>query len=48
MYNRGLSFPSISSSGANGAIIHYRPTNLTDKAITTDEMYLLDSGAQYL
>lgn len=46
--NRGLSFPSISASGSNGAIIHYFPTNATDKAITTSEMYLLDSGGQYL
>ncbi|XP_078337368.1 xaa-Pro aminopeptidase 1-like [Crassostrea virginica] len=47
-YNRGLSFETISSSGSNGAVIHYAPSNLTDKAITTREMYLLDSGGQYL
>ncbi|XP_062613274.1 LOW QUALITY PROTEIN: xaa-Pro aminopeptidase 1-like [Saccostrea cucullata] len=47
-YNRGLSFDTISSSGSNGAVIHYAPTNLTDKEITTTEMYLLDSGGQYL
>ncbi|KAL3884061.1 hypothetical protein ACJMK2_030284 [Sinanodonta woodiana] len=47
-YNRGLSFDSISGSGSNGAIIHYSVTNATNKAITTKEMYLLDSGGQYL
>ncbi|XP_052807402.1 xaa-Pro aminopeptidase 1-like isoform X1 [Mya arenaria] len=47
-HNRGLSFPSISSSGSNGAIIHYTVTNLTDKPISTSEIYLLDSGGQYL
>lgn len=48
LYNRGLSFPSISAVGSNGAIIHYKPSNLTDRRITTSEMYLLDSGGQYL
>lgn len=48
LYNRGLSFNSISAVGSNGAIIHYSPSNLTNKQITTSEMYLLDSGGQYL
>ena len=48
MYNRGLSFGSISGMGANGAIIHYSPSTVTNKEITTSEMYLLDSGGQYL
>ncbi|KAK3097433.1 hypothetical protein FSP39_009611, partial [Pinctada imbricata] len=48
LYSRGLSFGSISGSGSNGAIIHYVPSNLTDKRITTDQVYLLDSGGQYL
>lgn len=43
----GLSFPSISGVGPNGAIIHYRPEADTDRTITTEEMYLIDSGAQY-
>ncbi|XP_025097190.1 xaa-Pro aminopeptidase ApepP-like isoform X1 [Pomacea canaliculata] len=47
-YNRGLSFESISGSGPNGAVIHYRPLNATNRQITTTEMYLLDSGGQYL
>ena len=43
----GLSFPSISSVGSNGAIIHYRPTPDSDRRISRDDLYLLDSGAQY-
>lgn len=44
----GLSFPSISSSGPNGAVIHYHPTEETRRPISKDEIYLIDSGAQYL
>lgn len=47
-HNRGLSFDSISGSGPNGAVIHYRPSPLTDRELTVNEMYLLDSGGQYL
>ena len=45
---RGLSFPSISSADANGAVIHYSPTRASCAAITPDSLYLIDSGAQYL
>ncbi|BFF91720.1 xaa-Pro aminopeptidase ApepP [Drosophila madeirensis] len=44
----GLSFPTISSSGPNGSIIHYNPTNDTKRDITVNEIYLCDSGAQFL
>lgn len=44
---RGLSFPTISSSGPNGAVIHYHPAAATNRPIGTAEMYLCDSGAQY-
>ncbi|CAG5121574.1 unnamed protein product, partial [Candidula unifasciata] len=47
-YNRGLSFTTISGYGSDGAIIHYSPSNTTDKKISTDSFYLLDSGGQYL
>ncbi|XP_005097713.2 xaa-Pro aminopeptidase 1 [Aplysia californica] len=47
-YARGLSFETISSYGPNGAVIHYRPSETTNRAITTDGLYLLDSGGQYL
>jgi Xaa-Pro aminopeptidase len=40
-------FPAISGSGPNGAIVHYRATPATDRAIGPDECYLIDSGAQY-
>lgn len=42
-----LSFPTISSSGSNAAVIHYRPERETCMNITTDRVYLVDSGAQY-
>jgi len=44
----GTSFTSISSSGANGAIIHYHPTKECSSTVAADEMYLIDSGGQYL
>lgn len=44
----GLSFPTINGSGPNGAIIHYQPKPDTNRPITLDDMYLCDSGAQYL
>lgn len=44
---RGLSFPTISAVGSNAAIVHYAPTPETDKQITRNEIYLIDSGAQY-
>jgi Xaa-Pro aminopeptidase len=43
----GLSFPTISGSGPNGAVIHYRPEKGSCRKITTEEVYLVDSGAQY-
>jgi Xaa-Pro aminopeptidase len=44
---RGESFPAISGAGEHGAIIHYRVTERTDRPIRSDEVYLIDSGAQY-
>jgi Xaa-Pro aminopeptidase len=44
---RGESFPAISGAGEHGAIIHYRVTEDSDRAIRPDEVYLIDSGAQY-
>lgn len=44
----GLSFPTISGYGSNGAIIHYRPERETAANIGTDKLFLVDSGAQYL
>ncbi|KAL0449980.1 UNVERIFIED_CONTAM: Aminopeptidase P1 [Sesamum latifolium] len=45
---RGLSFPTISSVGPNGAIIHYCPEAETCAELDPNSMYLFDSGAQYL
>ena len=42
--NKGLSFQTISAYGANGAVIHYKPNNITNAKITRDNLYLLDSG----
>ncbi len=44
---RGESFPAISGAGEHGAIIHYRVSPETDRPIKRDEVYLIDSGAQY-
>jgi Xaa-Pro aminopeptidase len=45
---RDLSFRTISGSGPNGAIVHYSVSAETDREIGTGELYLVDSGAQYL
>jgi Xaa-Pro aminopeptidase len=47
-YFRGLSFPTISGAGAHGAIVHYRVSAKTDRRLKAGELYLVDSGAQYL
>lgn len=44
----GLSFDTISSVGPNAAIIHYKPEPATCSTLHKDEIYLCDSGAQYL
>lgn len=44
---RDVSFPTISGSGANGAIVHYRVTRETDRTVLPGELFLVDSGAQY-
>ena len=44
---RGESFPAISGAGEHGAIIHYRVTEATNRPIRPNEVYLIDSGAQY-
>ena len=47
-YFQGLSFNTISGSGPNGAIVHYRATPETDRTLDDGELFLVDSGAQYL
>ncbi|XP_055368480.1 xaa-Pro aminopeptidase 2 isoform X2 [Betta splendens] len=46
--SRGPSFETISASGPNAALAHYSPTAETSRPLTVDEMYLVDSGGQYL
>jgi Xaa-Pro aminopeptidase len=43
-----ISFDTISGSGPNGAIIHYRVTEPTNRAIARNELLLVDSGGQYV
>jgi Xaa-Pro aminopeptidase len=43
-----ISFDTISGSGPNGAIVHYRVNTATNRALRPGELYLVDSGAQYL
>jgi Xaa-Pro aminopeptidase len=45
---KDLSFDSISGSGPNGAIVHYRVTQKTDRQLRSGELFLIDSGGQYL
>ena len=47
-YFHGLSFDTISGAGSNGAIVHYRVTDSTNRALEPGMLYLVDSGAQYL
>ena len=42
-----ISFDTISGVGPNGAIVHYRVTEATDKAFSKGTLYLVDSGGQY-
>ncbi|MBE83822.1 MAG: hypothetical protein CME21_14770 [Gemmatimonadetes bacterium] len=44
----GASFPTISGYGPHGAIVHYSVTKETDIPIERDNLYLVDSGGQYL
>ncbi len=45
---RDLSFDTIAGAGPNGAIVHYRSTEKTNRPLAPGDMFLLDSGAQYL
>lgn len=44
----GLSFDTISSTGPNAAVIHYKPEKGSCSIIDPNAIYLCDSGAQYL
>ena len=45
---QGLSFETISSSGPNAAVIHYAPAPDSEFMVDINQIYLCDSGAQYL
>ena len=42
-----LSFPTISGSGPNGAIIHYKVSKKSNRKLRKGDIYLVDSGGQY-
>ena len=44
---KSLSFPTISGSGPNGAIIHYKANNKNNRTLKKGDIYLVDSGGQY-
>jgi Xaa-Pro aminopeptidase len=44
---RDVSFPTIAGAGPDGAIVHYRVTQKTNRRIVPGELFLIDSGAQY-
>ena len=42
-----ISFDTIMGAGPNGAIVHYRVSEATNRAIADGELLLIDSGGQY-
>ncbi|SPJ24372.1 aminopeptidase P family protein [Palleronia abyssalis] len=42
-----ISFETIAGSGPHGAIVHYRVTHDTNRALADGELLLVDSGGQY-
>jgi len=44
---KDVSFPTISGAGPNGAIVHYRVTRESNRKLGMNELFLIDSGAQY-
>ncbi|WP_299359015.1 aminopeptidase P family protein [uncultured Paracoccus sp.] len=42
-----ISFDTICGSGPNGAIVHYRVTEATNRTVQPGDLLLLDSGGQY-
>lgn len=45
---KDVSFETISGAGEHGAVIHYRVTTETDRPLRAGELFLIDSGAQYV
>jgi Xaa-Pro aminopeptidase len=44
---REVSFATIAGAGPNGAIMHYRVSQATNRPLKDGELFLLDSGGQY-
>ncbi|HEX8481413.1 MAG TPA: aminopeptidase P family protein [Allosphingosinicella sp.] len=44
---RDTSFDTISGAGPNGAIVHYRVSEETNRGLEMNSLYLVDSGGQY-
>ena len=44
---KSLSFPTISGSGPNSAIIHYKADKISNRLLSKGDIYLVDSGGQY-
>jgi Xaa-Pro aminopeptidase len=44
---KDISFDTISGSGPNGAIVHYRVTRKSNRRLGMGELFLIDSGGQY-
>ena len=44
---KDLSFDTISGAGPNGAVVHYRASEQTNRRLEPDSLYLVDSGGQY-
>src|SRR5690606_7276217 len=42
-----ISFDTISGAGPNGAIVHYRVTESSNRRLAENDMLLIDSGGQY-
>lgn len=43
-----ISFDTIAGTGPNGAVIHYRVTEGTNRTLSTGDLIVVDSGGQYL
>lgn len=45
---RDISFETICGAGANGAIVHYRVSEASNRPVAPGELLLVDSGGQYV
>ena len=45
---RDISFETIAGSGPNGAVVHYRVTRSSNRALQDGDLVVLDSGGQYM